>query len=109
MRLTKLLPLALAGAIAAPALAQQVDLQLLREITDAKLLAAGGVELGEIGDVLIDESGRPVAVTVEVDDDFVELDEQGRVFLLDQLAYQNGSYVTILTPAEVGALPPYDD
>ena len=59
MRLTHLLPLALAGAIAAPALAQQADLQLLREIGDLKLMAATGAELGEIDDVLVDESGRP--------------------------------------------------
>lgn len=117
MRLTQFLPLALAGAIAAPALspalapalAQSTDLQLLREITDAMLLAPTGAELGQIGDVLIDESGRPVAVAVEVDDAYVELDEQGRVFLLEDLIYRDGNYLTSLTPAEIEALPPYDD
>jgi hypothetical protein len=109
MRPIQLLPLAIAAAIAAPALAQQTDLQLLREITDARLLAPTGAEIGEIGDVLINESGRPVAVAVEVDDDFVDLDDEVRVFLLDQLSYQDGNYVTILTPAEIGALPPYAD
>ena len=108
MRLTQLLPLALAGAIATPALAQQVELQLLREITDAKLLAATGAAVGEIEKVLIDESGRPVAVTVEVDDDFVDLGEQDRVFLLEHMTYQNGNYVTSLTPAEIEALPADD-
>ena len=110
MRPIQLLPLALAGAIATPALAQQTDLQLLREITDASLLALTGAEVGEIGDVLIDESGRPVAVTVEVDDDFVDLDgDEDRVFLLDQLIMQGGNYISGLTPAEIQALPPYDD
>jgi hypothetical protein len=110
MRLTRLLPLALAGVIAAPALAQQTQLQLLREITDFRLLAPTGADIGEIEDVLVDESGRPVAVTVEVDDDFADIDgEEDRVFLLDQLGWQNGNYVTTLTPAEVQALPPYDD
>jgi hypothetical protein len=109
MRLSQLIPLALVGAIATPALAQTIDLQLLREITDARLLAATGSEIGEIQDVLIDETGRPVAVAIEIDDDFVDLDEEVRVFLLEQLSYQNGNYVTILTPAEVEALPPYDD
>jgi hypothetical protein len=110
MRLIQLLPLALAGAIAAPALAQTVQLQLLREITDAKLISAGGVEIGEIEDVLIDESGKPVAVTVEVRDDFVDIDgDEDRVFLLDGLIMQGGNYVSNLTPVEVQALPPYDD
>ena len=109
MRPTKLLPLALACAIAAPALAQIVDVQLLRDITDAKLLATNGVEIGEIEDVLIDESGAPIAITVEVDDDFVDLDQEERVFLLDQLLYQAGNYVTALTPAEIETLPPYGD
>lgn len=110
MRLTQLLPLALAGAFATPALAQTVDLQLLREITDAKVLSAAGAEIGVIEDVLINESGTPLAVTVEVDDDFVDLDgEDDRVFLLDQLIMQGGNYISGLTPAEVQALPPYDD
>ena len=109
MRLTRLLPLALAGAIAAPALAQQTELQVLRKITDFRLLAPTGVEIGEVENVLVDESGRPVAVTVEVDDDFVDLDgDEDRVFLLDQLGWQNGNYVSTLTPAEIQALPPYD-
>lgn len=109
MRLSPLLPLALAGAIAAPALAQQIDLQLLREITDARVFASNGAEVGEIEDVLIDESGRPAAVAVEVDDDFIDLDDEDRVFLLDQLSWQNGNYVTSLTAPEVEALPAYDD
>ena len=109
MRLTKLLPLALAGAIAAPALAQQVELQLLREITDARLVAADGTEIGELNDVLVNESGRPVAVTIEIDDDFIDLDEEERVFLFDHLIWQNGNYTTNLTVAEIEALPHYDD
>jgi hypothetical protein len=110
MRLVPLLPLALAGAIAAPALAQTVELQLLREITDARVMSATGVEIGAIEDVLIDEGGVPVAVTVEVDDDFVDIDgDEDRVFLLDGLIMQGGNYVSNLTPAEVQALPPYDD
>ena len=110
MRLTQLLPLALAGALATPALAQTVDLQLLREITNAKVLSAGGAEIGVIEDVLINESGTPLAVTVEVDDDFADLDgEDDRVFLLDDLIMQGGNYISGLTPAEVQALPPYDD
>ena len=114
MRFKPLLPLvltgALAGALAGPAFAQTTQIQLLRNITDARVMSAAGPEIGEIEDVLIDESGRPIAVTVEVDDDFVDIDgDEDRVFLLDQLIMQGGNYVSSLTPDEVQALPPYDD
>jgi hypothetical protein len=109
MRLNHFLPLVVAGAIAGPALAQQTTLEVLRDITQARVLAPTGAEIGEIDDVLVNESGTPVAVSVEVDDDFLELDGQERVFLLDRLVWQGGNYVTDLTPAEIGTLPRHDD
>ncbi len=108
MRLTQILPIALAGALAAPAIAQQTNLEVLRDITEAEIFAADGAEIGEIDDVLVDGSGRPVAVTVEIDDDFLDLDHEERVFLLDQLVWQDGRYVTNLTPAEIETLPEHD-
>ena len=84
MRLVGLLPAAAAAllAVAGPAPAQQASSTVLREaagevmvppfnrssteLEDMNLLSDTGEEIGEIERVLVDEDGRPAAVTAEV-------------------------------------------
>lgn len=110
MRLTSILALAAAGAIAMPAAAQTVlDVDSLREINDAELVTADGQRVGEIEDVLVDQAGNPVAITVEIREGFLNLDEDEVVFALDQLTWQDGDYVTSFGASEIEGLPRYDD
>jgi len=109
MRLIQMIiPLALAGAVALPASAQ-TDFKSLREINDIDVVAANGERVGEVEEVLIDQSGTPVAVSVDLDSGFLDLDDDDVIFAIDQLSFENGRFVTSLTEAEVEALPRYDD
>ena len=110
MRLTPVFTLAIAGLAAAPVLAQTLlDVGSLRELNDAEIIGANGDEIGEIEDVLVDATGRPVAVTVEMDEGFLGQGEEEIVFSFDQLTWEDGNYSTALTEAEIEALPRYDD
>lgn len=110
MRTTPLLTLAIAGLAAAPALAQTLlDVGSLRALDDAEVIGANGDEIGEIEEVLVDATGRPVAVSIDVDDGFLGLGDEEIVFSFEQLTWENGAYRTALTEAEIEALPRYDD
>lgn len=110
MRTKPILTLAIAALAAGPALAQTLlDIGALRELDDAEIIGANGNEIGEIEEVLVDATGRPVAVTVEMDEGFLGLGDEEIVFSFDQLTWENGNYRTALTEDEIGALPRYDD
>src|SRR5690625_4979458 len=103
-----MIPLALAGAMALPASAQ-TDFQSLREINDIDVVSQDGEQIGEIEDVLIDETGKPVAVAVDLDTGFLDLGDDDVIVSIDDLTYENGRYITNLTADQVEALPRYDD
>ena len=125
----KQLSLLAAGALAlaplAPAAQQSLDVTTLQEaedddlvvqpfgvtvddIDDMDLMNADGEEIGEIEEVLLDASGQPVAVSVEVDD-FLGMGEREVVFGLDQLQLTDDDFVTSVDKATVEALPEWDD
>src|SRR5699024_7965062 len=91
-RLTPIIPLALAGALAVPAAAQTVDTNSLREISDIDLVSSDGERIGEVEDALIDASGMPVAVSVEINDGFLNLGDEDVILMVDQLTFENGQY-----------------
>lgn len=103
-----MVPLTLAGAVALPASAQ-TDAQSLREINDIDVVSQDGERIGEIEDVLIDETGKPVAVAVDIGRNFLDIGDKDAIFTMDQLSFENGRYVTGLTSAEIEALPRYND
>jgi len=78
------------------------------DIDDMELMNADGEEIGEIEEVLLDASGQPVAVSVEVDD-FLGIDDREVVFGLDQLQLTGDDFVTSVDRATVEALPEWDD
>src|SRR5690625_7981235 len=75
-----MIPLALAGAVALPASAQ-TDFKSLRAINDIDVVSQDGERIGEIEDVLIDETGTPVAVTVDLGQSFRDIGAEGAVVL----------------------------
>jgi sporulation protein YlmC with PRC-barrel domain len=78
------------------------------DIDDMDVMNADGEEIGEIEEVLLDASGQPVAVSVEVDD-FLGIDDREVVFGLDQLQLTGDDFVTSVDRATVEALPEWDD
>jgi len=103
-----MIPLALAGAVALPASAQ-TDFKSLREINDIDVVSQDGERIGEIEDVLIDETGTPVAVTVDIGQNFLDIGDEDAIFMIDQLSLENGRYVTGMTTEEIEGLPRHND
>ena len=109
MLVTRLLPLVLAGAMVAPAAAQTLDMSALRDIDEIDIVGSDGSKIGEIEDVLIDQSGQPVAVTVDFQDGFLDLGDDDVILTMDQLTFENGSFATSLTEQEIEGLPRRND
>lgn len=97
-----------AMVVGAPGLSLAQGAGDLRKMDDLDVVTAGGEEIGEIEEVLMDASGQPVAVAVEVDD-FLDIDDEDRIFRLDQLRFENGRFVTDLSESQIGSLPIWDD
>ena len=75
---------------------------------DMDVVTAEGEEIGEIEDVLMDASGQPVAVAVEVDD-LLDIDDEERIIRLDQLRLDDDRFVTDLSKSQIESLPIWDD
>jgi sporulation protein YlmC with PRC-barrel domain len=73
-------------------------------IDDMEVMTADGEEIGEIEDVLMDASARPVAVAVEVDD-LLDVDDEERIIQLDKLKLEDDRFVTDLSKSEIESLP----
>jgi uncharacterized protein YrrD len=78
------------------------------DLEDKDLKSADGEEIGEVEEVLLDTSGQPVAVSVEVGG-FLGVGEREVVFGLDQLQLTGDDLVTSADQATVEALPEWDD
>jgi hypothetical protein len=72
------------------------------------LKGAGGEEIGEVDDVLIDAAGQPVAVTLEVGG-FLGVGDREVVLGLDQLKLMDDDFVTDADKATIEALPDWKD
>ncbi|RYH01224.1 PRC-barrel domain containing protein [Salipiger sp. IMCC34102] len=98
-----MLPLATAAS------AQSADLSGYMEADDIKVVDAAGERIGEVETVLINASGMPAALVVEVDDGFLDLGDREVVVEMDALTWDNGQYTTAMTPEEMENLPVWDD
>ena len=95
------------GLLATTASAQAtLDVESLQEIGEMDVVRTDGTEVGEIEDVMVDPSGN-VLVVVEVDG--FGFGDDDAIFALNDLTFQDGSFVTALGEAEIEALPRYDD
>lgn len=78
------------------------------QIDDMDVHGAGGENLGEIDEVLMNAAGQPVAVSVEVGG-FLGIGSREVIIGLDQLRLEGQRFVTSLTKAQVEALPRWND
>jgi hypothetical protein len=78
------------------------------QIEDMDLKGAGGEEIGEVDDVLIDAAGQPVAVTLEVGG-FLGVGDREVVLGLDQLKLMDDDFATDADKATIEALPDWKD
>jgi hypothetical protein len=77
-------------------------------LEDMNLAATGGEEIGEIDEVLVDSTGKPVAVAAEVGG-FLGIGDKTVVIGLDQLQLQNDRLVTGMTKEQIEGLPAWED
>jgi uncharacterized protein YrrD len=73
-----------------------------------RVVGADGESIGEVEDVLIDSTGRVVAVSVEAGG-FLGMGDRDVIMQLDSLELQGDEFATTLTREEVEALPDWDD
>lgn len=125
MRFLTLLPAALlAAGLAGSALAQgaagdlregedddmvvQAFGRSVDEVEDMDVYGPGGEEIGEVEEVLVDASGQPAALAVEVGG-FLGIGEKDAVMQLDQLRLEDDRLTTNLTKEQIEALPDWND
>jgi hypothetical protein len=78
------------------------------DIKEMDLKNEAGDEIGEVEKVLVDGSGQPVAVAVEVGG-FLGMGDHEAVVGLDQLTVMDDHFVTSLDKNAIEALPHWDD
>ena len=78
------------------------------QIEDMDVYGAGGDEIGEVEDVLVDASGKVVGLSVEAGG-FLGIGEKDVILSLDQVTLENDKLVTALTEEQLKDLPRWDD
>jgi sporulation protein YlmC with PRC-barrel domain len=70
--------------------------------------STNGEEIGDIDEVLVNASGQPVAVSVEVGG-FLGIGDREVIVQLNQLRLDGQRFVVSLTREQIEALPRWDD
>ena len=127
MRLGLAWTVAGAFAVAAPiALAQTLDIANLREVDDDATISYEGLSvdqledmdvvrdgenIGEIEEILANADDQIVAVVVEYDDGFLELNEKEVVLPIERLQFDGNAdeASVMLSDTELEALPVWDE
>ncbi|PNQ99740.1 hypothetical protein C1S70_07235 (plasmid) [Azospirillum argentinense] len=78
------------------------------QLDDMDVLGPDGTKIGEVEEVLMDASGQPVAVVVDVEHG-VGIGDKEVIVGLDQLRDDGRTLTTALTNAQLGTLPIWDD
>ncbi|MFP7675708.1 PRC-barrel domain-containing protein [Marivita sp. S0852] len=102
----RLIAAALALPLAGAAIAQTSQ---YTEVDDIDVVGANGQLVGEIETILIDGSGMPAAMVVEVDDGFLDIGDTEVIVPMDALTWDNGRYTTTMTSEDMETLPVWDD
>lgn len=100
---------ALTIPLAGAAVAQTADASGYTDIDDAAIMGSDDSKVGEVESVLVDGSGMPVAVVVDVEDGFLDIGDSDVVVQMDDLTWENGRYKTTMTAEAMGELPKWDD
>ena len=88
--------------------AQGVDTSSLHSVDDANVMGPDGDKIGEVEEILVDDSGSPVAAVIEAGG-FLDIGDEDIVVSLDELTFENGDYTTSMTEEELEELPTRDD
>jgi len=80
----------------------------VEDIEDMDLKTAGGDDVGEVDEVLVDASGQPAALVVEVGG-FLGVGERDVVLGLDQVELMDDELVTSADKATLEGLPDWED
>ena len=94
--------------MAGAASAQTMDVSSLHSIDDADIMGADGKKIGEIEEILVDDSGEPVAAVVEAGG-FLNIGDDDIVVSLEDLTFDNGDFTTPMTEEELKNLPKWED
>lgn len=100
---------ALGVTLAGTATAQTADSSSYSDIEEIEVVGTDGERVGEVETVLIDASGAPAALVLEVDDGFLDLGDTEVIVEMDALSCENGKYTTTLTSEDLEGLPVWDD
>jgi hypothetical protein len=77
------------------------------DLEDMEIYSASGDEVGEVEAVLVDGSGKPVAVSADVGG-FLGMGERDVIVGLDQLSRTDDRLVVALSKEQIEALPEFD-
>ena len=78
------------------------------QIDDMNVYTPAGDKIGEVDEVLMDASGKIVAVSVETGG-FLGIGGKEVVVMLDQLTLEGDRFTTTLSKEQLEALPRWDD
>lgn len=78
------------------------------KLEDMDIYTANGDDVGEIEEVLVDATGKPVSVAAEVGG-FLGIGDKTVVIGLDQLRLEGDRLTTSMTKEQMEALPAWDD
>src|SRR3954453_11975102 len=78
------------------------------QLEEMEIYGANGEEIGEVDDVLVDASAKPVAISADVGG-FLGVGEKGVVIGLDQVTADGDHLKVNMTKDQIQALPAYQD
>lgn len=90
-------------SVMVPSLGVTVD-----QLGDMEIYGPNGEEIGDVDEVLVDASAKPVAVSADVGG-FLGLGEKDVVIGLDQVAKDGDKLKVSMTKEQIEALPEFDD
>ena len=72
------------------------------------VIGANGQKVGDVEDVLADQSGKPVAVSVDAGS-FLQMNSKEIIMQLSSLNMRDGKLHTSMTKEQISALPDHND
>jgi len=100
---------ALTLPLANVAIAQTADVSSYTDIDDIDVVGSDSNKIGEVETVLVDDTGMPVAMVVEVNDGFLDLGDSDVIMQMNELTWEDGRYTTTMTSEDISGLPIWDD
>lgn len=84
------------------------DGTFLQSADDIKIENASGKVIGEVEEILIDETGRPAGFMIEIGG-FLDIGDREVAVPLDALEYNGTHYISLMTEEQLRNLAPFDE